>query len=178
MMIVLAFGNVEAVLDDRRREQDVVLPRDEIEHRPLQLVLVHLPVADDDARLRNEPLQQIRRSRRSTRRGCGRSRPGRRAPSRRGSLADDLRVELDDVGLDRQPILRRRLDDRHVADADERHVQRARNRRRVIVSTSTFCRSCLSRSLWATPKRCSSSMTSRPRSRNWTSFDSSGACRR
>ena len=43
---------------------------------------------------------------------------------------DHLLVELDDVGLDRQPILRRRLDDRHVADADERHVQRARDRRR------------------------------------------------
>ena len=43
---------------------------------------------------------------------------------------DDVLIELDDVGLNRQAILRRRLDDRHVADADERHVQRARNRRR------------------------------------------------
>ena len=39
-------------------------------------------------------------------------------------------IELDDVGLNREAILRRRLDDRHVADADQRHVQRARNRRR------------------------------------------------
>ena len=43
---------------------------------------------------------------------------------------DHRRVELDDVGLDREAIARRRLDDRHVADAGERHVQRARNRRR------------------------------------------------
>ena len=43
---------------------------------------------------------------------------------------DHRRIELDDVGLNRQAILRRRLDDRHVADADERHVQRPRNRRR------------------------------------------------
>ena len=43
---------------------------------------------------------------------------------------DHCLVELDDVGLDRQAILRRRLDDRHVADAGERHVQRARDRRR------------------------------------------------
>ena len=43
----------------------------------------------------------------------------------------------------------------------------------VIVSTSTRFRSCLIRSLCATPKRCSSSTTSRPRSRNCTSFDSS-----
>ena len=36
----------------------------------------------------------------------------------------------------------------------------------VIVSTSTRLRICLMRSLCATPKRCSSSTTSRPRSRN------------
>ena len=41
------------------------------------------------------------------------------------------------------------------------------------VSTSTRLRICLMRSLCATPKRCSSSTTSRPRSLNVTSFDSS-----
>ena len=43
----------------------------------------------------------------------------------------------------------------------------------LIVSTSTFFRICFRRSLCRTPKRCSSSTTSRPRSRNSTSFDSS-----
>ena len=43
----------------------------------------------------------------------------------------------------------------------------------VSVSTSTLRRICLMRSLCATPKRCSSSTTSSPRSRNTTSFDSS-----
>ncbi len=42
----------------------------------------------------------------------------------------DFLVEPDHVGLDRQAILGRRLDDRHVADAGQRHVQRPRNRRR------------------------------------------------
>ena len=42
-----------------------------------------------------------------------------------------------------------------------------------IVSTSTRFLICLIRSLCATPKRCSSSTTSRPRSRNFTSFESS-----
>ena len=79
--------DVEAVLDDRRREQDVELARDEVEHRALERLLVHLAVADDDARLGHEPLDQARRSRRSTRRGCGRSRPARRAPARCGSRA-------------------------------------------------------------------------------------------
>ena len=43
----------------------------------------------------------------------------------------------------------------------------------VIESTSTEVRSCFMRSLWATPKRCSSSMTRSPRFLNDTSFDSS-----
>ena len=44
--------------------------------------------------------------------------------------SDDLRIELDDVGLDREAIFRGCFDDRHVANADERHVQRSRDRRR------------------------------------------------
>ena len=38
------------------------------------------------------------------------------------------------------------------------------------VSTSTSFRSCLSLSLWATPNRCSSSTTAKPRFLNETSF--------
>ena len=44
--------------------------------------------------------------------------------------ADHLLIELDDVGLNRKAILGRRLDDRHVANADERHVQGPRDGRR------------------------------------------------
>ena len=43
---------------------------------------------------------------------------------------DQLRIEVRHHGVDRQPVLGRRLDDRHVAQAQQRHVQRARNRRR------------------------------------------------
>src|SRR5438876_628475 len=43
----------------------------------------------------------------------------------------------------------------------------------VRASTSTEARSCFIRSLWATPNRCSSSMTIRPRFLNVTSFDKS-----
>ncbi|OPZ61514.1 MAG: hypothetical protein BWY85_02382 [Firmicutes bacterium ADurb.Bin506] len=41
----------------------------------------------------------------------------------------------------------------------------------VRVSTSTSFLSSLSRSFWATPKRCSSSTTTRPRFLNWISCD-------
>ena len=130
MMMVLAFGNVEAVLDDRRRQQHVELARDEVEHRALERVLAHLPVADDDPRFRHEPLDQVadREDRLDAVVDEVHLPAARQLVADRA--ADDLLIELDDVGLNRQAILRRRLDDRHVADADERHVQRPRNRRR------------------------------------------------
>ena len=43
----------------------------------------------------------------------------------------------------------------------------------LIASTSTRSRSWRSASFWATPKRCSSSTITRPRSLGWTSIDSS-----
>ena len=43
--------------------------------------------------------------------------------------ADQVRIEMRDHGVDRQAILGRRLDHAHVADAQQRHVQRARNGR-------------------------------------------------
>ena len=44
-------------------------------------------------------------------------------------IADDLFVKLDHRGLDRQPILRWRLNGAHIARAGEGHMQRARDRR-------------------------------------------------
>ena len=49
-------------------------------------------------------------------------------------LADQIVVELADVGADRQALLRRRLDHAHVAHVGQRHVQRARDRRRASAS--------------------------------------------
>ena len=45
-------------------------------------------------------------------------------------LADQRRVPFAHEGLDREPLGRRRRDQRQIAQAAERHVQRARNRRR------------------------------------------------
>ena len=45
-------------------------------------------------------------------------------------LADDLGLPRHDLRLDREPVPRRRLDDREVAQAREREVERPRDRRR------------------------------------------------
>ena len=44
-------------------------------------------------------------------------------------IADDAFVELSDDGLDRQAVVRRRLDGAHVARAGQRQIKRAGNRR-------------------------------------------------
>ena len=104
--------------------------RDELEHRALERMLVHLSVTDDDPRLGHQALQQVadREDRFDAvvdeiHLSAARELVENGAP-------DDFLIELDDIGLNREAILRRRLDDRHVADADERHVQRARDGRR------------------------------------------------
>ena len=104
--------------------------RHEVEHGALERVLVHLAVADDDARFRHQPLQEV--AERVDRLDAVVHEED--LPAARHLVADRARdhrlIELDDVGLNREAILRRRFDDRHVADADQRHVERARNRRR------------------------------------------------
>ena len=51
--------DVYAVLDDRRRDQHVVLVRHEIQHHLLHLFFAHLAVPDADRRLRHEAVQQV-----------------------------------------------------------------------------------------------------------------------
>ena len=96
------------------------------------MLLGHLAVADGEPAPRGTSSPQPRRRRpRCCRRGCGRSRPARRDRSRAGSPR----------GPGRRRPRRRRSGSaaassggvsitRHVADADQRHVQRARDRRR------------------------------------------------
>ena len=101
-------GDVEAVLDDRRRQQHVELVGHEVEHRALERVLAHLAVADDDARLGHQPLEQV--GHRVDRLDAVVDDEDLAAAGQLGAQrpADHVLVELDDVGLDRQPILGRR----------------------------------------------------------------------
>ena len=70
-----------------------------------------------------------RQFRRWSRRGCGRRRPGRRAPAPSRWRCAPASRRIGDDGLDGHAVFGRRLDDAHIAQADQRHVQRARNGR-------------------------------------------------
>ena len=123
-------GDVEAALDDGRREQDVGVAVDESCHHLLERAAGHLAVADDEPRLGHELADAI--GHRLDRRHAVVQKEHLPAPVELSldGVAEGRLVELDDGGLDRQPVLRRRLDGAHVARACERHVQRARDRRR------------------------------------------------
>ena len=109
--------DVEARLDDRRRDEHVGVAGEEREHRVLELALGHLAVRDEHARRRAElaqllgglvdrldPVVEVE----------GLALAGELALER---LHDQLLVVLADVGADRAPPLGRRLDHRDVAQA-------------------------------------------------------------
>jgi hypothetical protein len=51
-------GNVDAIFDYRRGDENIVFVIDEIEHYLLHFFLVHLPVADRDPRVRDDLLHK------------------------------------------------------------------------------------------------------------------------
>ena len=121
--------NVDPVLDDRRRDQDVVAVGNKVDHHPFERLLARLAVRHGEPSLRHETADQV--GDRGDRLDAVVHQVDLAAARQLGpdGPRDQLAVEPDDVGLDRQAILRRRLDDRHVADAGKRHVQRAGDRR-------------------------------------------------
>ena len=129
MMIVFASGMSSPFSTIVVRDQDVVLVPHELEHGLLEFRLAHLPVAYADPRS-GDKLLQIRRAL-----------PDRIHPvveevnlpaaaqfqlQRR---PDQLWLEMRHRGLNRKPVLGRRLDHRHVAQPQQRHVQRTRDGR-------------------------------------------------
>ena len=122
--------NVEAVFNDCCRDQHVVFVVHEGEHDALQLSFSHLAVANDDARrrhqfadLRGEFVDRLHAIVDEVDLPAA-------LQFQLDRRADQLLVELGDDGLDRHAVFGRRFDHAHVAQADERHVQRARDGRR------------------------------------------------
>ena len=121
--------HVDARLDDRGAHQHVVLAVPEVLHDGFERAFVHLAVGDRDARLGHELAQ-------ASRGGVDRLHPvvhpehlALTEEFAADRLDRDALVVLADVGEDRHAIGRRGLQQRQVADADERHLQRARDRR-------------------------------------------------
>ena len=122
--------DVDPRFDDRRRDENVRVACEEGVHPLLEHALAHLPVRDEEAKVRTELLELL-----------GRDVDRLDAVVEVEGLAlacalaverelDQLVVDLAHRRPDRPPPLGRGLDDRDVAQPREGHVQRARDRRR------------------------------------------------
>ena len=121
--------DVEPGFDDRRADEDVGGAVGEGDHDLLERSLGHLAVPDHEPDARQHPAELV----------------GLRLDGldpvvdvedlpatvelAQDRVADEPGGRLGDAGLDRQPVLGRRLDDAEVADAGERQVERPRDRR-------------------------------------------------
>src|SRR5881398_3442242 len=123
-------GHVDAALDDGGAHQHAEAAMIEIDHQLLELALAHLPVADAQARFRHEGLQFCRDLADGAHLVVHEIDLPAAAQLAQRRLAQRRRMPLDEEGLDGEPPGRGGRDQRQVAQPAERHVERARNRRR------------------------------------------------
>ena len=126
----IGVGKIEPRFDDRRANQDLRLVFQKIEHDFLQLPGPHLAVrygqlclGDRVGQLERQPVD-----------GFDPIVEEKHLPTAlhltQDRVANDPFVVAGHVSLDRQPIRRRCFDDAQLANADHRHMQGARDRRR------------------------------------------------
>ncbi len=120
-------GHVDAGLDDGRAQQDVVALRHEVAHHLLQLALGHLAVGHGDARLGQYLLELMAAVLDGLHLVVQEVALAAALQLAQHRLADHARALVAHEGLDRQAPLRRGGDHRQVAQAFQRHAQRARD---------------------------------------------------
>ena len=123
-------GDVDSVLDDRGRDQDIEFAGDEIQHDPFEFGFVHPAVSDGEARLRHHLAHRFR----DVLDRCDPIVNEEDLPApvqlAQDRLLQIVFLEINRARLDGMAVRRRRLDDAEIAHLGERHVKRARDRRR------------------------------------------------
>ena len=122
--------HVDAGLDDRGADEHLEAPVVEVEHELLEVALAHLAVADADRRLGHQPPQALREELDVLDRVVHEIDLPAAADLAQAGLAHEAVAPLRDEGLDGDALGRRRRHQREVAQAAQRHVERAGDRRR------------------------------------------------
>ena len=110
-------GHVDAAFDDGGAHQQVEAPMVEIDHEPLEVPLAHLAMAHAHIRLGNEPGDFLRGLVDGLDHVVHEVHLAAAPEFAQRRLAQRGRVPLGDESLDRQPLGRRRGDQRQVAQA-------------------------------------------------------------
>ena len=122
--------DIETTFDNRRRQQHVVFAVIKGVHLVVELACRHLPMRHDIRDLRHLILEKLLDLAQIADPRHHIEALAAAVVFAQERLADGHRVELADISADRQPVDRRRADDREIAYAGERELQGARDRRR------------------------------------------------
>ena len=122
--------DVETALDDRGAEQHVRLAVQEAHHAVLEVALLHLAVRDQHAHLGHELAQHVLELADRVHAVVHEEDLPAALHLAQDRLAHHRLGEARHLGADREPVGRRRVDHREIAQARHRHLQRARDRRR------------------------------------------------
>jgi hypothetical protein len=120
---------VQARLDDGRADQHLGLVFEKVQHDLLELFRPHLPVRHGDSGFRHRIGELERDAFDRFDAVVEKENLAAALQLAQDGIADHAIIVTRDIGLDRQPVERRRLDDAQIADSHQRHVQRARDRR-------------------------------------------------
>ena len=123
-------GDVEPTLDDRRRQEDLRSPLDEVDHHVLELGLREPAVADPDRGVGDELLDPVRHEVDVVDPIVDEEHLAAAGQLAIDRMADHRRIPPRHARLHGQSIRRRRRQAGDVANPEHRHVERARDRRR------------------------------------------------
>ena len=121
--------NVDTTFDDRRAEQHVKASMIEIEHDLFEFALGHLTVPDANAGFRDQRLQLLLDAGNFFDSVVNEVNLPTALDLAQAGLTNDYVIPFGHEGLDGQPFRRRCRDERHLAQATQRHIQGARYRR-------------------------------------------------
>jgi hypothetical protein len=121
--------HVDPGFDNRRAQQHVRALADEIAHHAFEFALVHLPVRDGDARFGHQRFEHCAAVLDRLDFVVQEINLAAALQFAQHRLADHAVFFASHEGLDREALLRRGGDDREVAQAFQRHAERAGNRR-------------------------------------------------
>ncbi len=110
---------VDAAFNDGRAQQQIEATVVKIQHHLLEVALAHLAVGNADLRLGNDSGQLNRHAIDTGHIVVQEIHLPAALDLAQAGLPDDRRVPLADEGLDREPVRRRRADDRQVAHAGQ-----------------------------------------------------------